>query len=125
MLLSCNVAHSRFLTALLHFGLMPCTSTAGPQSPGERTPSKVPLRPLPRLVQLWGFDDRFDAPSTDEVFIARPTNSVVLYSQMVGRGLRGPAIGGTASCRVVDVRDNILGFGDKTACTRVADHWDN
>lgn len=50
----------------------------------------------------------FDAPMVDCVFIARPTASIVLYSQMVGRGLRGPAIGGKASCLVVNVRDNIL-----------------
>ena len=31
----------------------------------------------------------FDAPTTRGVVIARPTRSVVLYSQMVGRGLRG------------------------------------
>lgn len=50
----------------------------------------------------------FDAPLVDCVFIARPTASVVLYSQMIGRGLRGPAIGGKEECKVVNVRDNFL-----------------
>lgn len=50
----------------------------------------------------------FDAPKTEAVVIARPTTSVVLYSQMVGRGLRGKSVGGTASCTVVDVIDNIV-----------------
>ncbi|WP_415921296.1 DEAD/DEAH box helicase [Tateyamaria sp. SN6-1] len=50
----------------------------------------------------------FDAPKTEAVVIARPTTSVVLYSQMVGRGLRGHAVGGTSSCTVVDVVDNII-----------------
>lgn len=50
----------------------------------------------------------FDAPKTEAVVIARPTTSVVLYSQMVGRGLRGNSVGGTLSCTVVDVVDNIL-----------------
>jgi len=49
----------------------------------------------------------FDAPKTDVIFIARPTMSVVLYSQMVGRGLRGPAIGGTQYCKLIDVIDNL------------------
>ena len=49
----------------------------------------------------------FDAPKTDVIFIARPTMSVVLYSQMVGRGLRGPAIGGTEYCKLIDVIDNL------------------
>lgn len=52
----------------------------------------------------------FDAPQTDLVFIARPTSSIVLYSQMIGRGLRGPAIGGTEECTICTVKDNITGL---------------
>jgi superfamily II DNA or RNA helicase len=54
----------------------------------------------------------FDAPNTDVVFISRPTLSPVLYGQMIGRGLRGPAVGGTEKCSIIDVRDNLVGFGD-------------
>ncbi|MBT3447924.1 MAG: DEAD/DEAH box helicase family protein [Bacteroidetes Order II. Incertae sedis bacterium] len=54
----------------------------------------------------------FDAPKTGCVVITRPTTSIVLYSQMVGRGLRGPLMGGTETCEVVDVRDNAVAFGD-------------
>ena len=49
----------------------------------------------------------FDAPNIEAVIVARPTTSVVLYSQMVGRGLRGDAVGGSAACTLVDVVDNI------------------
>ena len=49
----------------------------------------------------------FDAPNTQAVIIARPTFSVVLFSQMVGRGLRGPLMGGTDNCLIVNVEDNI------------------
>ena len=49
----------------------------------------------------------FDAPNIEAVIIARPTISVVLYSQMVGRGLRGSFVGGTERCTLVDVVDNI------------------
>lgn len=49
----------------------------------------------------------FDAPNTEAVVIARPTTSVVLYSQMIGRGLRGVNMGGTPECLIVDVNDNI------------------
>lgn len=54
----------------------------------------------------------FDAPQTDVVCISRPTNSIVLYGQMVGRGLRGPALGGTEECKVINVKDNIVGLPD-------------
>ena len=50
----------------------------------------------------------FDAPNANAIIIARPTSSVVLYSQMVGRGLRGPLMGGTKDCLIIDVKDNFL-----------------
>jgi len=51
----------------------------------------------------------FDAPIIDAVCIARPTKSAVLYSQMIGRGLRGVAVGGTKQCYVLEVQDNFVG----------------
>ena len=50
----------------------------------------------------------FDAPNTQAIIIARPTLSVVLFSQMIGRGLRGLKMGGTKNCLIVDVKDNII-----------------
>ena len=55
----------------------------------------------------------FDDPKTDVVFISRPTFSIVLYAQMIGRGLRGPAIGGSESCKIIDVKDNIQGYSNE------------
>ncbi|MCW5642993.1 MAG: DEAD/DEAH box helicase [Rhodoferax sp.] len=55
----------------------------------------------------------FDAPKTDMVLIARQVFSPVHYMQMVGRGLRGEANGGTARCRVVTVLDNLGRFQDR------------
>jgi superfamily II DNA or RNA helicase len=53
----------------------------------------------------------FDAPNIRCVVIARPTSSIVLYSQMVGRGLRGSAVGGSEEFVLVDVKDNMEAFG--------------
>ena len=41
----------------------------------------------------------FDAPTVDVVCIARD-KIPVLYSQMIGRGLRGSSVGGTEQCLV-------------------------
>ncbi len=54
----------------------------------------------------------FDAPNIGAVVIARPTLSVVLYSQMIGRGLRGELFGGTPCTTLVNVKDNILNLPD-------------
>lgn len=55
----------------------------------------------------------FDAPKTDVVIISRQVFSAVRYMQMVGRGLRGEANGGTARCRIVTVMDNLGRFQDR------------
>ena len=52
----------------------------------------------------------FDAPKTDMVLISPQVFSPVRYMQMVGRGLRGPANGGTELCRIVTVLDNLRQF---------------
>ncbi|PZV23479.1 MAG: restriction endonuclease [Snowella sp.] len=57
----------------------------------------------------------FDAPKTSAAVIARPTKSLVLYSQMVGRAIRGVKAGGNESAEIVTVVDNQLpGFGSVT-----------
>lgn len=48
-----------------------------------------------------------DFPAVETLFMSRPTLSPVLYSQMLGRGLRGPAFKGTESVRVFDFADQI------------------
>ena len=64
----------------------------------------------------------FDAPNTNAVVIARPTLSVVLFSQMVGRGLRGPLMGGGEHCLIVDVKDN---FPNMPSIDQAFRHFDN
>lgn len=57
----------------------------------------------------------FDAPQTSAAVIARPTTSLVLYSQMVGRAIRGPRVGGTEEAEIWTVIDTDLpGFGSLT-----------
>lgn len=46
-----------------------------------------------------------DEPLITAVVIARPTCSLTLYTQMAGRGLRGPGAGGTENCLIADVLD--------------------
>ena len=57
----------------------------------------------------------FDAPRTRCVIIARPTTSLVLYSQMAGRAMRGPRAGGNSKADILTVADtNLPGFGSVT-----------
>lgn len=55
----------------------------------------------------------FDAPNTSAAIVARPTRSLVLFSQMLGRATRGPKAGGNERCEVSTVIDvDLPGFGD-------------
>ena len=69
----------------------------------------------------------FDAPNTSAAVIARPTKSLVLYSQMVGRAIRGPAAGGNATAEILTVVDTDLpGFGSVAdAFVNWEDVWGN
>lgn len=65
----------------------------------------------------------FDAPKTTCIVIARPTKSLVLYSQMVGRAIRGTKVGGTKTAEVLTVVDTELpGFGN---IAEAFDHWED
>ena len=67
----------------------------------------------------------FDAPVTSAALIARPTSSLVLYSQMVGRAIRGPLAGGNEEAHIVTVVDtNLPGFGQiQDTFTNWEDVW--
>ena len=54
----------------------------------------------------------FDAPKVECLVLARPTRSMVLLEQMIGRGLRGPRNGGTATCRLIWVEDDFANAGE-------------
>ena len=49
-----------------------------------------------------------DVPSVSCAVIARPTKSLVLFSQMVGRAIRGPRVGGNSHATIVSVVDRQL-----------------
>ena len=64
------------------------------------------------LVNYGVLTTGFDAPMANIAIIGRPTQSVTLYSQMVGRVMRGIQAGGKKTCKVITVKDPIYGFRD-------------
>jgi superfamily II DNA or RNA helicase len=67
----------------------------------------------------------FDATNIKCVCITRPTQSVVLYSQMIGRGLRGLKMGGNAECLLVDIEDNLKKYNESMAFSYFDSYWNN
>jgi superfamily II DNA or RNA helicase len=57
------------------------------------------------LININIMTEGSDLPQIETVFLTRPTQSEGLLMQMIGRGMRGPAVGGTETVRLVDFCD--------------------
>jgi superfamily II DNA or RNA helicase len=64
------------------------------------------------LINFGVLTTGFDAPRLKTLILARHTSSIILYSQMVGRALRGPRNGGNEINYVVDLVDNFTKLGN-------------
>ena len=58
------------------------------------------------LINVNILTEGVDIPQTQTVFLARPTVSIALMTQMVGRALRGTKAGGTPDAYIVSFIDN-------------------
>lgn len=57
------------------------------------------------LININMLTEGSDIPDINTVFLTRPTSSDTLLMQMVGRGMRGSACGGTDTVKIVDFCD--------------------
>lgn len=121
---ACSVDHSKFICSILLYLGFQAAHIDGSTEDSIRKKNIDDFKEgkIQVLCNYGVLSTGFDAPSTDIVFVSRPTASIVLYSQMIGRGLRGPAIGGTSTCKIIDVKDNIEGFSDQNF---VYDYFDD
>ncbi len=110
---ACSVEHAHILAGILAakgFEAAAITSRTNPARRRQiiadyRRPSGCQI-----LCNYGVLTTGFDAPMTKCALIARPTQSVVLYSQMVGRAARGPRAGGNEQCKIITVVDQLPGF---------------
>lgn len=112
---ACSIEQSKFICSLLvYLGYKAAHIDGGTEKPmRQKLINDFKNGEIQVICNYGVLSTGFDAPKTDVVFISRPTRSIVLYSQMIGRGLRGLAIGGTEKCKVITVRDNIVGLPDE------------
>lgn len=117
LVFAATVQHARMLAAILAVRKIVNAVVTGSTAEHERARAiraftQESTEPMV-LVNFGVLTTGFDAPKASAVVIARPTQSLVLYSQMVGRAIRGPRAGGTETCEIVTVVDpNLQGFGD-------------
>jgi len=110
---ACSVEHAKVVAALASLRGISACSITGDMNPAARARCIASFRSgeCGAIVNFGVLSTGFDAPNTRAVMITRPTASVVLYSQMVGRGMRGPKVGGHEESLLIDIVDNIEGFG--------------
>ena len=121
-----SVLHAQLLTICLKTQGIKAACIEGATPYSERVDGIESFKQgkLNVLINFGVLTTGFDAPKTDAVVIARPTLSVVLYSQMLGRGIRGPNMGGTKDCIIVNVKDNFLNLpGVDQAFTFFENDW--
>jgi superfamily II DNA or RNA helicase len=112
---ACSVEHAEMLAdSLTMRGIRAASLSASTPSNRRRQileefRSDSPLA-LQVIVNFAILTTGFDAPKTNVVVVARPTQSVVLYSQMIGRAMRGPRANGNARCGIITVQDKMPGF---------------
>jgi superfamily II DNA or RNA helicase len=111
-----SVENARMLVAILALRKLEAHLVTGQTNGAERertirkfkSGAKHPIV----IVNYGVLTTGFDAPATSAAVIARPTKSLVLYSQMVGRATRGTRAGGNAEAEIVTVVDpHLPGFG--------------
>ena len=124
---ACSVKHAQLLSAMLTLEDIPNAVVYGDMPSHERTSAierfKNTSDEMNILINYEVLTTGFDATNIECVFIARPTQSVVLYSQMIGRGLRGPQMGGNETCLLVDVKDNLKQYNENMAFSHFNNYW--
>jgi DNA repair protein RadD len=121
----CSVDHACAIALLLRRTGRSASVVTGetPRSLRRRRIDKFRQGELQFLCNYGVLTTGFDAPKVRVVAIARPTASVLLYEQMVGRGMRGPKNGGKEECLVIDMVDVIPRFGEGMSYQRYAAFW--
>jgi len=127
LVFACSVGHCLILQTLLNQLDIKSELVLGQTPTKERDLSiqKFKSGDLNVLINYGVLTTGFDAPTLNALVITRPTTSIVLYSQMVGRALRGPANGGNPVNYIIDLKDNFLLGTESEMFNFHNDFWNN
>lgn len=126
ILFACSVSHAVALTAILKYKNIQAevvTSITTDAVSRSRIISDYRSGKMDVLVNYGVLTTGFDAPITSAAVITRPTTSLSLFSQMIGRATRGERVGGNSTAEVYTVIDDAIpGFRDMASAF---EHWDD
>ncbi|WP_033568317.1 DEAD/DEAH box helicase [Dickeya undicola] len=104
MIFAATVEHAREVEGLLPVGEAALISGETPAPQRDALIAAFKQQQLRYLVNVSVLTTGFDAPHVDVIAILRPTESVSLYQQIVGRGLR--LFPGKTDCLILDYAGN-------------------
>ena len=115
LIFACNVEHCIILQTLLKADGIDSATVLSSTAKIDRENAIKSFKSgqLKVLINYGVLTTGFDAPNLNALIIARPTTSIVLYSQMVGRALRGEKNGGHKTNKLIDLKDN-FGLGNES-----------
>lgn len=121
----CNIEQAQILFETLALRGVPCGIIHHRIDRRDRrnTIQQFRNREIRILLNVEVLTTGFDAPKVDTIVMCRPTLSRVLYEQMIGRGMRGPEMGGTESCTIVDFTTNFSIFDEPQAWEAFWEDW--
>ena len=126
---ACSVTHAKLLSYMLSLENISNALVIGDMTPGEREKAIADFKDrncaVNFLINFEVLTTGFDSTNIQCVFITRPTQSIVLYSQMLGRGLRGPKMGGNEECLLVDIKDNLGKYDADMAFNHFDAYWNS
>lgn len=124
---ACSLDHAKMLSAFLNIENIPNSLVYGDMSVATRKKAIADFKdrdnPVNIIINYDILTTGFDSTNIDCVFITRPTKSVILYSQMIGRGLRGPQMGGAETCLLIDVKENLEVYNENEAFSHFNSYW--
>jgi len=124
ILFACSVENSEALFFLLKYSGVKCGLVTSTTASALRrdTIEKYKNNEINVLINYGVLTTGFDAPKTNVAIIARPTNSLMLFSQMVGRATRGINSGGNKYSDIYVIKDTLPGLRDMS---EAFSHWDD
>jgi superfamily II DNA or RNA helicase len=123
---SCSVQHGIILELILKLNGIKAEGVYGKDDIAQRSQKieKFNSGEYNILINYDVLSTGFDSPRIECVFITRPTRSIIQYSQMLGRGLRGEMMGGNQKCLLIDLIDNNELFNPETmAFNYFEEYW--
>nr|WP_231609234.1 DEAD/DEAH box helicase [Pseudoalteromonas sp. NZS37] len=123
IIFACDIEHARNLAfSLCCMGVKAASVDSKSTTSEEKTQiiDNYKNGDLDVLVNCEMLTTGFDAPETNVAIIARPTNSLVLYLQMIGRALRGNPSLTPKTARIYTVLDEISEFNNVNLAFK---HW--